>query len=117
MKKKFQDSFHGLKLALGHRAVRIQFILGIMALIGGLIIRLDHYEWLAFIICIGMVISMEIMNTAVEKLGDYLNSEYDEKIRTIKDLASAAVLLASFAALMVCILVLIRRLGWIRINL
>ncbi|MBR3264962.1 MAG: diacylglycerol kinase [Erysipelotrichaceae bacterium] len=109
MKKKFADSFNGLKLALKHRAVMVQFILGLMALIGGFIIRLDHYEWLAFIICIAMVITAEIINTAIEKIGDYLNSEYDERIKTIKDLSSGGVLVASLGALAVCILCVIER--------
>ncbi|MBQ1483300.1 MAG: diacylglycerol kinase [Erysipelotrichaceae bacterium] len=108
--KKFADSFHGLKIALKHRAVRVQCVLGIFALIGGLIVRLDHYEWLAFIICIFMVISAEIMNTAVERIGDYLNMEKDPKIKAIKDLSSAAVLTASLGALSVCIFCVVRRL-------
>ncbi|MCR4633109.1 MAG: diacylglycerol kinase family protein [Erysipelotrichaceae bacterium] len=108
--KKFADSFYGLKTALKHRAVLVQCVLGIFAIIGGLIIRLDHYEWLAFIICIFMVISAEIMNTAVERIGDYLNLEKDLKIKTIKDLSSAAVLTASLGSLTVCIFCVIRRL-------
>jgi len=109
--KKFADAFHGLKLALGHRAVLVQCFLGLLAIIGGLVIRLDHYEWLAFVICIGMVITGEIFNTAIEKIGDYLNPKEDERIRTIKDLSSAAVLTASLCALAVCIICVIRRLG------
>ena len=54
MKKKFSDSFNGLKLALNHKAVLVQLILGLLAIIGGLIIKLDHYEWLAFVVCIAM---------------------------------------------------------------
>ena len=110
MKKKFTDSFRGLACGLKHRAVKVQCILGILAVIGGMIIKLDHYEWLAFAICIAMVISAEIMNTAIERIGDYLNSEMDERIRSIKDLSSAAVLVASFGALAVCILCIVRRL-------
>ena len=110
MKKKFADSFRGLKYALGHKAVRIQFFLGLLAILGGLIIRLDHYEWLAFIICITIVIASEVMNTAIERIGDYLNMEKDPKIAMIKDLSSAAVLVSSFGALIVCILCVIRRL-------
>lgn len=110
MKKKFADSFNGLKIALKHKAVLTQCILGVMAIIGGLIISLDYYEWLAYIICIFMVISMEIMNTAVERIGDYLNMEEDERIKTIKDLSSGAVLAASIGALVVCVFSLIRRL-------
>jgi diacylglycerol kinase len=109
MRRKFADTFNGLKIALKHKAVMIQFVLGLMAVIGGLIIRLDHYEWLAFIICIMIVISMEIMNTAIERIGNYLNIENDEQIRQIKDLSGAAVLVASIGALFVCILCVIRR--------
>ena len=110
MKKKFADSFNGLKTALKHKAVLVQCFLGAMAVIGGLIISLDYYEWLAYIICIFMVISTEIMNTAVERIGDYLNMYEDERIKTIKDLSSGAVLAASIGALAVCIFSLIRRL-------
>ena len=107
--KKFADAFHGLKLALGHKAVRLQCILGILALIGGFIIHLNHSEWLAFVVCIGLVIFSEIFNTAIEKIGDYLNENEDERIRTIKDLSSAAVLVAALTALIVCILCVLRR--------
>ena len=109
--KKFADSFNGLKLALSHKAVKIQCVLGLMALAGGLIIRLDHYEWLAFVICIFVVIASEIFNTAIEKIGDYLNMNKDERIKTIKDLSSGAVLVSSLGALIVCILCVIRRLS------
>ncbi len=108
--KKFADSFAGLKTALAHKAVMTQCVLGVMAIIGGIIIKLDHYEWLAFIICITMVISSEVMNTAIERIGDYLNMEKDPKIKTIKDLSSAAVLVSSLGALCVCIFCVIRRL-------
>lgn len=108
--KKFRDSFNGLKLALKHKAVMVQILLGAMAIIGGIIIRLDIYEWLAFVICIAMVNSSEIMNTAIERIGDYLNLEKDERIGKIKDLSSAAVLANAIAALVICLICVIRRL-------
>lgn len=88
----------------------VQILLGAMAIIGGIIIRLDIYEWLAFVICIAMVISSEIMNTAIERIGDYLNLEEDERIGIIKDLSSAAVLVNAIAALVICLICVIRRL-------
>ncbi|MDO4197982.1 MAG: diacylglycerol kinase family protein [Erysipelotrichaceae bacterium] len=106
---KFKVSFEGLIDAINHKAVRIQLILGVMAVIGGIIIKLDYYEWLAFIVCIGMVITTEIMNTAVEKIGDYLNKEYDTDIKLIKDLSSGAVLASSLMALAVCLFCVFRR--------
>jgi len=107
--KKFKDAFNGLIIAVLHKAVCIQIILGLLAVIGGFIVKLDYYEWLAFIVCIGLVIMAEIFNTAVEKIGDYLNINKDEKIKVIKDLSSAAVLVSAICALVVCIIVVIRR--------
>ena len=107
--KKFADAFNGLKIALSHKAVVIQIILGILAIIGGIIIKLDYYEWLAFIICIALVVFAEIFNTAIEKIGDYFNIEKDERIKVIKDLSSAAVLIAAIGALVICIICTVRR--------
>ncbi len=109
--KKFSDAFHGLNSALKHRAVKVQCVLAAMAIIGGVIIRLDFYEWLAFVVCIALVITGEVMNTAIERIGDYLNQNEDPRIREIKDLSSAAVLVSSLGALAVCIMCVIRRLS------
>lgn len=108
--KKFLDAFNGLKIAFSHKAVIVQLVLAIFAIIGGIIIKLDHYEWLAFVICISMVIFAEIFNTAIEKIGNFLTNEQNEKIRVIKDLSSAAVLISAIGALVVCVLCTIRRL-------
>ena len=107
--KKFRDAFGGLGLALKEKSVRIQCVLGVLAIIGGIIIRLDCYEWLAFVICIGLVISLEIVNSVIEKLCDLYSERYDERIRIIKDMSSGFVLSASICALIVCIITLLRR--------
>lgn len=107
--KKFKDAFNGLKIALKDKAVITQVVLGIIAIIGGIIIKLDYYEWLAFIICIFMVISSEVLNSVIEDIGNYLSKEYDDKIKVIKDLSASFVLICSMGALVILILVLIRR--------
>lgn len=108
--KKFLPAFHGLRDALADRNVRIQLLLAVMAIAGGFIIRLDVHEWLAFTICIAMVISSEIFNSAIEQLCDRVNEAEDEKIRIIKDLSCAAVFVACLGALAVCLICVIRRL-------
>ena len=107
--KKFIDAFNGLKIALSHKAVVVQIVLGVMAIIGGIIIKLDYYEWLAFIICIALVVLCEIFNTSIERIGDYLNIKEDQKIKVIKDLSSAAVLVSAIGALAICIATIIKR--------
>ena len=108
--KKFIPAFHGLKIAHKDKGIRIQLILGSMAIVGGLIIRLEACEWLAFVICIAMVISCEIFNSAIERLCDRVNEAEDERIRVIKDLSCTAVFVACMGALIVCAICVIRRL-------
>lgn len=107
--KKFKYAIEGLKYALSNKAVRIQIILGVLAIIGGIIIRLDIYEWLAFVICIGLVISLEIINCVIEETCDMYNQNFDIRIKHIKDMAAAAVFTASIMALVVCAVCVLRR--------
>lgn len=107
--KKFKDAFNGIKLCLKDKAIKIQIFLGICAIIGGFIIKLDIYEWLAFVICIGVVIAAEVNNSCVEKLCDLYKEEYDIRIKVIKDMASAFVLICAIMSFVVCLLVVLRR--------
>lgn len=59
---------------------------------------------LIYIVC-SSVLSFEIINTAIEKICDIINPEYDERIKFIKDMAAGAVLLAAFCSLIVGIFV------------
>ena len=105
MKKKFGPAFEGLFAAAGHKAVQIQMMLGIAAVIAGFVLKLTYFEWLIFILCIGLVITAEILNTAIEEIGSYLTKLYDPKIKLIKDLAAGAVLTASFTALTAAVVI------------
>ena len=51
------------------------------------------------------VLGLEILNTCVEKICDYLQPEFDLRIGIIKDLAGGAVLLATISAICVGVLV------------
>ena len=108
IREKFGPAFQGIINGLSHRSIRLQFLLGGCAVIAGALLGLSSGEWIAVILCIGLVISMEIMNTAVEFLCDYLTEEADERIRKIKDLSAGAVLAASLAALAAAAVILIR---------
>lgn len=107
--KKFKDAFNGLKGAIKEKAVLTQFILGIMAVIGGFIIKLDIYEWLIYLFCIALVISLEIVNSCIERICDMYKTDYDDRIKVIKDYASGAVLIASIFAFIICLITVLRR--------
>ena len=107
---KFKYAFCGLLVALLDKGVAIQVILAIGTIILGFILNLDTIEWMMVLVCIGLVLISEIFNTCIEKLCDVVNSEYDKRIKDIKDLAAGAVLLAALVSFIVAIIIVIRRL-------
>jgi len=50
---------------------------------------------------IGLVISIEGMNTAIEYIADFIHPEYHQKIGLIKDIAAGAVFIAAIAAMII----------------
>jgi len=95
----FKYAFCGLKVLLKeeHNA-RIHLVISITVCVLGFILNISPIEWIAILIFIALVIGMEIMNSAIERICDFISPEWNRKIKPIKDLASAAVLLATFLA-------------------
>lgn len=86
---------------------RIHVVATIMVIAAGLYFKLSTTEWLAIIIVIGLVLLTELLNTAIENIADFISPERHEKIKTIKDIAAAAVLISTIVALMVGLLIFV----------
>jgi diacylglycerol kinase (ATP) len=71
------------------------------------IVRLNLIEWVIIILCIGMVLGMELMNSAIERIADKISPEHDPEIGKIKDLAAGAVLVCAIAAAIVGLIIII----------
>ena len=110
MINKFYVAFVGLVSSLKDRSIQIQYILAILACIAAWMIGCTYYEWLAVLLCIGLVIVAEILTTCIEKLCDLYSTEKNVKIKYIKDLAAGGVLFASLIALTVGILIFVHHL-------
>ena len=110
MINKIYVAFVGLVSSLKDRSIQIQYVLAILACIVAWMIGCNYYEWLAVLLCIGLVIVAEILNTCIEKLCDLYSTEKNEKIKYIKDLAAGGVLFASLIALTVGILIFVHHL-------
>lgn len=84
----------------------IQLGLAIVAIILGFIFSISAFEWIAIIILIGLVLAMETMNTALERLSDYVcNKQIHPIIKKVKDLTAAAVLITAITALIVGLII------------
>jgi diacylglycerol kinase len=81
-----------------HNARIHLFISGIV-LIMGFLLHIKRAEWVLVLLCMGFVLTAEMINTAIEKLADVVSPQKNETIRVIKDISAAVVLLSSFIAM------------------
>ncbi|MDE1192826.1 MAG: diacylglycerol kinase family protein [Arachidicoccus sp.] len=97
----FRFAFNGLKIFFKeeHNS-RIHITATFIVIVLGLYYKLSTIEWLVLLITIGFVIVIEIINTSIERLCNFLSTEKKEAIKIIKDLAAAAVLITSVIALL-----------------
>ena len=74
-------------------------LLAALAVTGlGAYLRLSAGEWTEVVLCFGLVLSAEAMNTAVERLVDLVSPGRHELAGEVKDIAAGAVLLAAISA-------------------
>lgn len=86
----------GLKtLFLEEHNSRIHVVITILVIVGGFLLNISLTEWLVVSLLVGLVFGLEIMNSAIENLCDYISPQWHESIKKIKDLAAAAVFVAS----------------------
>lgn len=80
------------------RNFRIQLCFAFYVILTGFVCRLSSAEWAAVLGCIGLVLGLESVNTAIERLCDTVTCSYHPGIKLAKDTAAGAVLLAALAA-------------------
>ena len=108
----FRYAFSGLWFVLKHEHnFRIHLLAAVVAVLAGFYFDISTYEWLAIILVITLVLSLEMVNSAIEKLADVVSPEKNEQIKVIKDMTAAAVLLAAMASLVVAALIFIPKMG------
>jgi diacylglycerol kinase len=97
--KSFQVAFLGLKVAIKEEnTVRIGIIVSSVVVFFMFFLPLLSMERAMVVFCIFLVLSIELMNTQVERVTDLIDSNHNPKIRMIKDLAAAAVLVSIIGA-------------------
>ncbi len=77
---------------------RIQLALALTAIIAGIVLGISATEWAIVALCIGLVLAMEAMNTAMEQVCNFVEPEKHPLIGKIKDMAAGAVLLVSIGS-------------------
>jgi diacylglycerol kinase (ATP) len=107
----FGFAIKGIKSAfISEPHVKIQFFFAMAAITAGLILDISRMEWCLVILCIALVITGELFNTAIEKIMDHVSPEHHPTVGYIKDISAGAVLIIATAAAMTGLLIFLPRL-------
>ncbi|MEI6376976.1 MAG: diacylglycerol kinase family protein [bacterium] len=104
--RSFGYAFRGLWLMiLTQPHPQLHALATIAVLTAGIALHLRRWEWVAILLCIGMVWVAEALNSALEFLADEVSLEKRERIGKAKDVAAGGVLIAAIVSVAVAALV------------
>lgn len=104
--KSFHYALKGLvKTFQEEQNLKAQSAAGLLALLLAWQLKISRFEWTVLVLVIGLVILMEIVNSAVERVTDVLKPRINGYVKEIKDIMAAAVMLASLVALIVGLII------------
>lgn len=110
--EKFGDAFRGLKLGIrGHSSFFVHFFFAALVLAAAFVMRCSLIEWCILLGCIGMVLTAELFNSAIETLFHGQDRAVQARNFAALDIAAGAVLLASATALVIGSTVFLHRLA------
>lgn len=108
LKESFRYAISGIYFAFREeRNFKVHSILAILAIFFATILQCNLTEWIIIILCIGIVMSAEIFNTAIENTMDWLDPQYNKYVKKVKDLAAGGVLVVSIAVAIVGLLIFV----------
>lgn len=111
-RKKFGAACHGIYLVCSQeRSFSVHLLTTLLVIVAGVYYRVTQLEWCLLVGAIVSVLSLELMNSAVERLAKAITREHNEWIGAALDCAAGAVLLASGGAVVVGLLIFVPKLG------
>jgi probable rRNA maturation factor len=101
----FWEASRGIAVSLRQRNVRVHIAAAASVGVLGIYLRIGRVSWALLALSFGLVIGLELCNTAIEALCDRVDTAPDERIRRCKDIAAGAVFIAALASIGVAIAV------------
>lgn len=106
--KSFGYALKGLRFAIKTQLnFRLQLAAAVLVSALGWYLGLSPVEWAVILICIALVLSLELLNTALEVLVDLVSPQWHVKAGIIKDVAAAAVLWSALLTLIVAFVIFV----------
>lgn len=114
-KSNFNDSLghaiDGINYTIDHeRNFRIEISFAILVTILSFLLKVSTIEWCILVLTIGIVLSLELLNTAIERSVDLVTKEYKELAKIAKDTSAGAVLIMSLFSVVIGITIFLPKL-------
>lgn len=110
--RSFGYAIEGFRTAVAtERNIKVQLLVGVLAVVAGVVLRLDALSWVLVLLCIGLVLFAELVNTSIEAIVDLATQDLHPLAKRAKDIAAASVFTLSITAAVVGIIVFARALG------
>ncbi|MDO4728019.1 MAG: diacylglycerol kinase family protein [Bacteroidota bacterium] len=93
------------KLASTEHSIISQLSIGALVTFMGFYFEISKVEWMFQTLAIGMILAVEGLNTAVEKIADFIHPDHHPKIGFIKDIAAGAVFFIAITAILIGIII------------
>ncbi len=102
----FGYSFNGLiDTYRTEQSVWIYIPVALIVILMGFLFKISTYEWIAIILILGIILSLELINTALEAVVDLVTKKYEPLAKKAKDTVSAAVLIFAITAVIVGLII------------
>lgn len=93
------------KLITTEHSIMVQSSLAVIMIFAGFYFKISRTDWMFQVFAFGLVLSIEGLNTAVEKIADFIHPDYHKRIGFIKDIAAGAVFFAALTAMIIGLLI------------
>ena len=111
-RRKFGAAFRGVKLGVrGHSSFFVHFFFTALVVAAAVVLHCSLVQWCLLIGCVGLVLTAELFNSAVETLFRGLDEETKSRVWPCLDIAAGAVLLASLTASVIGSIIFLGRLA------
>jgi len=101
----FKYAFEGLKILWEQNNFRIHVLASFLVILFSFILEVSQTDFIILLLCISMVLVTEALNTAIEKICDFIQPNIDPKIAVIKDIAAAAVVISAMVSAVVGVVI------------
>ena len=104
--KSFYHALCGIKEVFHHeRNFKIHVLILSLVIISGMILKISLIEWLICLVLFGLVLSLELINTAIEATVDICMPEQNPKAKLAKDTAAGGVLIGAIISSIVGLII------------